>query len=903
MSVLAAARRVRAHGGQFLLLGVLALVVAALVAGVPRAANRLTDDGLREHLAEQPVAQRDLTYATGPAVQQGAAGLTRARQAELDSRLDRMPAPVRDAVAERWYLAEATPGRLTGPDLAARNLLVDFRLRAMSGARDAATLVEGVWPAEEPPAVDEPVQVALAADMATALNLRVGSQVRLAALPTGAGPAPVGLVVVGVFRPHDPAGGIWDTLPPVLRIVQPEGEGLPFNAVGLVGAGALDARAADAWPLRFSWRYRVGTDRIDVRALDGTVGALAVAQREAPADTPLTQGLDIPLRDFAAAVDRARTLLAVVAAGVLATLAGLVLLAVALAVRNRRPEFTLIRARGGTRGTAARRCLAESVLVVPPAAVLGWLLGSLVPGAPDGTAALVVAVTAVTTLALPLAALAVPTGEGGRRDLVRLSASTRRLTGEVLLVALAVLGVVLLRRRGLTPGDVDPLLVSVPVLVALAAAVLALRAYPWPLRLLSRLATGTRGAVAFLGAARAGRSAVGTPLVVVVVAVATAAFCAVVAVGIEAGRDRATDRLVPADALVTGYRLAPETADELAALAGVRAVTGLLQDPGRPLARDANGTDARIGDAAVLVVDGPELAEVARRAGRDLAVPEPLLAGGDPAAPAPAVVSPALAAALTGAGLDRSAFVQLQGQRYEFRVAGTVESFPLVAPGTERFVILPRQALPTRTYPAVPTGFLLAGDDLDPAEVRRVGDEGQRRFQSSGSLTGLAPPLGVTVTTWVDLRGQRGAGGANGVLAFGFLAGAAGGTVFGLLAIAFTVLAGARARGQALSRLRTLGLSRRQWQGLLLIELVPLVGASVLTGALVGALLPVLLAPLLGLSAFTGGPVPVTFDPGLVAAVLGLGAVALGLAVAVEALNSRRTRLAEALRTDRGEAR
>ncbi|MFD0787730.1 hypothetical protein ACFQZ8_27815, partial [Micromonospora azadirachtae] len=69
------------------------------------------------------------------------------------------------------------------------------------------------------------------------------------------------------------------------------------------------------------------------------------------------------------------------------------------------------------------------------------------------------------------------------------------------------------------------------------------------------------------------------------------------------------------------------------------------------------------------------------------------------------------------------------------------------------------------------------------------------------------------------------------------------------------------------------------------------------TGALVGALLPLLLTPLLGLSAFTSGmPVQVAFEPGLVVAVVALGALALGFALAIEALNNRRLRLGEVLR-------
>jgi putative ABC transport system permease protein len=147
------------------------------------------------------------------------------------------------------------------------------------------------------------------------------------------------------------------------------------------------------------------------------------------------------------------------------------------------------------------------------------------------------------------------------------------------------------------------------------------------------------------------------------------------------------------------------------------------------------------------------------------------------------------------------------------------------------------------------------------------------------------------------VRAELGGSGVNGLLVFGFTVGAVGGGVLGLLALAFAVLAGARGRGQVLSRLRTMGLSRRQWRGLLLVELTPLVLVSVLTGALVGAVLPVLLTPVLGLAAFTGGAaVRVRFEPGLVAGVLGLAVLALGFAVAVEALNNRRMRLGEVLR-------
>lgn len=897
MSIGAVVRRVRAYGGHFLLLAVLTLVVTLLINGVPRTVNRLAEQGLREQLATAPAVQRDLLYSSQPltAADTGTS-LAEVQRRELDRIQEEMPPIVSDMVDRRWYTAETVAGRLTGPDLKARNLLVDLSLRALPGIQDAGTLVDGRWP-EGAAADTAPVQVALADDVARRLNLRVGSQLNLSPLETTPGADAVPVTVVGVFRPRDRADGIWEGLPQVLRVEEPQGDGQPFVAVGAVDASGLDRLAAADWPTRFSWRYRLGTHGMDVRALDELIDALQRMSQEATPGRSFVQGADVPLREFADALAAARTVLAVIGAGVLATLGGLVLLAVALATRRRRDEYLLMRARGGAAVAGARRSLAESLLVVPVAAAAGWLLGQLVPGPAEDTLPYVVGVAVLLTLALPVAALAVPSGNTGRRDLVRLRPSARRVTVEVFLVLLAGLAVVLLRRRGLTLGEVDPLLVAVPVLLALAVAVLAMRAYPLPLRLVSRIAARTRGSVAFLGTARAGRAVTAAPVVVVVLAIATAGFCAVVAAGIEGSRDRAASRSVPADALIRGERLAPDTEAELERMPGVADALPVAYEPAPRLARDEAGTDAGLGTTAVLLVDGPALARLVRETGADVTVPESLTgAGGQPGA-VPAVVSPAVAADLAEQEMTGSAFVAVQGRRYEFRVAATADSFPLVSRETQRFVVLPWQALPDGPREPVPTGFLIGGDDLDAEALRLVGDEGQDRYQKTGTVTGGQRPRGVEVLTWEQARQQVGGSGANGVLVFAFAAGAAGATVLGLLAIAFTVLAGARSRGLVLSRLRTLGLSRRQWRGLLLVELAPLVGAAVLTGAVVGALLPLLLTPVLGLSAFTSGvPVRVAFEPGLVAAVVALGAVALGFAVAVETLNNRRLRLGEALR-------
>jgi putative ABC transport system permease protein len=880
---------VRTYGGQFALLAVLAMVAALLVTAVPRVANRLAETGLREHVAAQPSAIRDITFA----YQQGALDLppsgTGSRAGELAELQDQMPPELRRAIGERWYAAQTGLARATGPDLARNNLMVDLGLRAMSGAEEAATMVEGRWPANSV-APRAPIEAVISAGVADGLGLRVGSRLGLALVGES---GDTELVIVGIFRPIDPGAGVWDSLPSLLRTAPPPEDVGPTLAVALTSDAGINSQLAADSPVTFTWRYRITPERLDVAEVDAVADAIQRLDRNPPGLMKITQGVDGVLREFIRALAAARTLLAVVSAGVLATLGGLIGLAARLAVQRRREEFVLLRARGGALTAVAGRCLAESLLVIPVAAALGWSIGLAVPGRPAETGWLVGLVVVITTLALPVAAVASRPAVAGRRDLVGVRASTRRLTFEISVLAVAALGVILLRRRGLTPGAVDPLLVSVPVLLAVAAGVIALRIYPWPLRLVGRLAARARGTVAFLGMARAGRSATAAPLIVVVVAVATAAFSGVVAAGIEDGRDRAADLVVPADALITGDLFAPDTADALAALPGVRAVTPVVAEPAQRLSATADPPPNDLDQVFVLVVDAPAFARVAAQSGARVDVPGALIAAGAGAGPVPALVSPSVAADAAG-----NPFVTVQDGRYEFQVAAVAESFPTISRSTSRFVVLPGQALPARANaPLIPTGFLLAGTTVDPTALQRTGDEGQRRHFTTGLVTGKPPARPAAVTDWSAIRARLGGGGANGMLFFGFGAGTAGGAMLGLLAIAFAVLAGARARGRVLSRLRTMGLSRPQWRGLLVFELAPLVGVSVLTGAAVGALLPLLLTPALGLSAFTGGsPVRVRFEPGLVGGVLVLGGLALVTAIGVEATINRRLRLGEALR-------
>jgi putative ABC transport system permease protein len=792
--------------------------------------------------------------------------------------------PLPDLVGESWFAGSVGPE--VGPDKvltrAPTGTRTAFGLRMQTGVTEAARLTAGRWPATSQKATR--AQIAVSTDVAEQMGLRLNTVLTLDAGPK------VQVEVVGTFEPVDRSAHIWDDAPQMLTPAPGIGDEVPPVAIALTDVTGLHLAAPRLGSLTYRWRYRIDERRLNAGTLDEVIAAVEQTQRT-PFFAHVSTSLDRVLTRFSDQLRSVRALLAVVQAGLLSTLLGLLLLAARLAVERRRDELALLRARGGAVLTIGGRTLGESAVVLPAAVLAGWGLGLLVPGRPPGTGWLVAAVGALTVLAIPVLAMA---GQrrlsftSRRRDLTGTRPSARRLTAELSVLVLAVLGAYLLRRRGLSQDSgVDPYLVCVPVLLATGTALVALRIVPWPLRQAGRLAARARGAVAFLGLARAGRGAAAVvgPLAVVVIAVTTGVFGSVVTSTIDAARDRAADLEIPADAQVTGFRFTPQTADRIAAVPGVTAVAPLVDYPGTSI----HAADGAADFARFLVVDPDKFRRVVEQSGVDATLPE-ILSGARAGGPAPAVVSPEVAAEFPGGGAAAT-----RVGRFEFSVAAVVDSFPGLGVDTDRFVVVPWQALPVSlSGPLAPNRFFIAGHGFDVDSVRQVGDAGQQAYAETSS-SALSQP--TEITTRASLREGLERTGANQVLTFAFVVATAGAAALALLATGFTVLAEARGRGRALSRLRTMGLSGRQSRATLVYELVPLVCVAVLVGAVVGALLPRLLGPALGLDLFTAGAAAtIHLDPLLVAGLLALVVVALAVAATVENLVNRRMRLGEVLR-------
>ncbi|MDG4790710.1 FtsX-like permease family protein [Micromonospora sp. WMMD1102] len=902
-------RRARVFAGYLGLLGMLGLVAALLVTGAPRLANGFADDGLRHDVRDLPYQVRDLnlTADQDPLQRPDAA----AAADQLDRYRKRLPGPLPGLVGQQWFAGRIGPKDLSvsgdAPSLRG-NCPPELQLRGQAGIERELRMVEGRWPVSR-----GGVEAAVSREAAGILGLRVGTLVELSGKGFVLGSVPVR--IVGIYDPVDPAAPAWDAIRLAEVPCPSPTDGTTHRAALLTDLPGITA-AGRVLGIGYDWRYRVDEERMTSADIPEVLTAFAATRRTPPErGLVLATGLDSGLTRFDDQLRAVRALLAVVQAGILATLLGLVVLAAGLAVQRRREEFTLLRARGAATAAIGARTLRETAVVLPFAVLAGWLLGRLAPGRPAGAEPLGVALVLLgTTLAIPLLAVLSQRRAsfvGQRRDLVRHRPSVRRLTAELFVLLLAVLGVLLLHRRGLSQASgVDPYLVSVPVLLAVAAALLALRLVPWPLRQLGRIAARARTVVPFVGLARAGRGAPVTvgPLAVLVVAIATGVFTSVVTSTVAEARDRVTDQEIGADARITGSYSEQATADRLAALPGVAAVSPLAVEVGQPL-RSATpdllgGRD--LGQVQVLVVDGPSLARVLAESGVDAGVPAGLTAPGRVDGPVPALVSPdvadAVGAGAVGAGaVGAGAVTEVQGRRYAFRVDRVASGFPGVAVDARRFVVLPWQALPVPEFqPIRANQFLLAGEGFAPAELTATVDAAQREYLAkvlAQPVEQVRPQTAVAVDTWTAHRRSLERSGVNRLLSFTFGTGVAGATALALLAVGFAVLAEAPGRGRMLSRLRTMGLSGRQGRGLLVYELVPLLGVAVLTGGLVGVALPRLLGPALGLSGFTGGlPARIHLDPLLLVAVLLLVVVALVAALAVENVVNRRMRLGEVLR-------
>ncbi|HET6969422.1 MAG TPA: hypothetical protein VFI44_14140 [Ornithinibacter sp.] len=912
-------RSLAAERGTAVLLAVLTVVTTAFLVAAPRVESVAHDRALGDAVSTSVPAERDLglrlTTRAGRA-SRASATPTQGPVAPFvpvdDAVRAAMGPDVLDLLSGSFVAAQSDPlvvTRASGEPLGVSSAEVAVRV-------DGAALDRVRWVAGGPPGpatatrslvdsadqehVVRVVPVGVSADTARAWRLSAGDVLDVSA---GGGTrrivSPSAVVVSGVFAPLDPTDEVWAAEPRMLgiaKILTDQGGTTdqaaviaPLESYAVVGDGLWRGPSDEQPPspspaLDHTWRYTLAADRLTRDDVDVLRRFLARLETDPTvwAGVPHVPAVGTGLGGLLDGYERDVSVTSVMtsfATGGVTGLAVLVLALTALLGAQRRDrEVRLLRARGASRLQVLTLVgVATSVLAVPLAGLTAIAVVLVLPGTTPVSAWVEVA---LVVLLPPVVAM----GATARRirvlDVVATESTTtvraaRRAVLELAVVLLAVLAVTTVRSRGavIASGRTDWYAAVTPVLVALAAAVVALRVMPRPVSWLAGTAERGRGLVAFVGLTRAARTGAraAVPLGALVVGTTLVTLMATLTASVGDQRELAALRTVGADARVDAARVDATDVAALAARPGVQEALPAHVDAGATITAEGRTTSV-----VVLAVDPVRYA--ALLAGTPLAFTPPTTATDGRV---PVVLS-------SGAQVG-DLELGLRGLSTPARRVATVPSLERSVGGQGRVVALVPLDVLTAALPTTqPNAVLLAASegaqrDLDATAARD-------RSELGGLATGV-----VTVTGYSAAVADRA---LPSLVAGTFLVGVVLAGVLTFLAVLLLLAATRPDRAELAIRLRTMGLPHGHERRLAWAEVLPLLVTGVLAGCVVGVLVPSVLAGALDLAPFTGAVTRLPIDPRPLAGLL-VGLVVLGvgsLALLTDAASTRRGSLAEHLR-------
>jgi putative ABC transport system permease protein len=751
-------------------------------------------------------------------------------------------------------------------------------------------------PAAASPASSQAVvpllQVLVSPQTARRFGLHPGSTVRIAGpqIAVSGNLAAITLQVTGIVAPRDPSSTFWTADPTAIT----PGLQAPFNRapywVGEVfaGPGEINAVQQDFGPqgLALQWELPLAFGSLGGQQAQPLLAALNRLSAQSPALTgdvagassalQVTSGLVQPLTAFLSAAQAVDTLLWLLYVSLV--VAGLVvlLLAARMIALRRSAELTVRRARGASLPQIAAITARGAAVACVPAAIGAMVLAVLLvpapgPGAGPGPAAVAggwwpPAVVLLIAVCAPAAVAAwqqrLPRPSGGRR---RRRSGPRRVA-EATAVAAAVAGIVVYRQQGTRPGSGVNLYTSaVPVLVAVPAVIVVLRVYPLVVRGLLRGSARRAGATAFLGLARAARTALtpALPAFALVLALSAAAFAGMVRDAVTRGEVAASWQAAGADATISASgQLSPDLVPDAvltpAALRAAAAVPGVTHAAAVWLATWTAPSGQQL---TGLAVDPASYAALVAATQTFPRVPARLLATGSPQ---PVLASPQAAADL-GHGAVALTTQATAARPLRVRVAGELSGTPAL-PGGGAFVVMPLAAIHAQGAPVQVNELLLTGADIDSARLSAV----VRAMVPGGAATFRSDILNGLTTAPLQH-------GAFVLFTLAIIAAAGLGLAVMLLELAL----GTAEREATLARLATMGLGDGQRVRVVVLEVLPAVIAAAVAALACALFLPRVVAPAVDLSAFTGSAAAVPLTPDVAAVILPLAAL---LAVAVAAL-------------------
>ncbi len=564
---LLAARRIRSDLPLTTAIFGVVLVTSFVFAAAPRAFQANADDGLQFAVAKASPFERNVEITQAGRIEPSEQDPIAAVGSAGTRLVQRFPESVREVVRDRRDAVETTrytavdaPG-MPGPPGTTRLMTLEY----IEGAADHLRLSAGRMPEEHDEIVPLPfrlgqpqarlVEITIPQVAANQLTLGVGDVLYLEPdfEDVLVGPVPlserrmIAAEVTGIFVPKTDADRAWLDDAKLDRAVTRDTDQRRYvYGFGLFAPSAYGevADATAPLPLRYSWRFDVGAsgfdagglDRLDsdVRALDASFGESTFGQR---LGTGVRTGLSDVLTGYRGDRDAAAAAIAIGATGLLALALAVVALLGGLAANRRGESIALVRSRGGASWQVLGAEAVEGIAVALPAAALGCLLALLLTdGRRLAPSLLLVAGIVLATGGLLAAAAAGAARSGltarGRDEVAVGVVSPRRLAVEAAILVSSLVGVYLLRRRGLSDeSGFDPYLAAVPLLLGLAAGIVAVRIYPLPVRFLAAAAGRRRDLVPALALRRVARQpgVTAAPLLVLLLGVSVSVFTAVVA--------------------------------------------------------------------------------------------------------------------------------------------------------------------------------------------------------------------------------------------------------------------------------------------------------------------------------------------------------------------------------------
>jgi len=924
-------RRLRSEMGIALLILLLVGITTALFAGAPRVFNLVADQGLATSFDEASPVNRNIELSRQFVVPTFNNPLAVVDQLG-EQYLDRFPGSARDLVRDRGIRATTARFAIADPP----NFETFVSLRYQDGIEDAIRYVDGRPPqatGEElpaasfvfgsgdgvgPPDVPPRVEIALSERTAATIGVEVGDVLAGSVdeqdplVPGSLNyPLQAQLEVVGIFAVDDPAAEVWfsDNTLNEISLRGTVDTPLAF-ATGLIAPEAFADVAAMSLPAQYEWRYFVDGSRLDAGQVETLLPDLRRTATQfsrttgaaGPERVSFRSGLIALLERYEAERAASEAVLSVAATGPITLAAGAIAMTAVLLVARRRANLVLARDRGASGRLLLGTQLWEAVVLAGLGAIVGYTIAILlVPGRGSALSPILAVATALGAVILLVAATWPATRRGdtrpGRDEPVGLKASPRRLVFEATAVGLAIAGIFLLQQRGLTIGETsgdgivrfDPFLAAVPILVGVAAAILAVRLYPVPIRFFGWLAARRRDLVPVLGlrsvARRASFSAL--PLLVLMLTAAFGSFAAVLMVSIDRGQVEASWAGVGAD-----YRIEARDGGNVTDLAligvdGVDATASGFLDASTEYRSDPRVPSRirflAIDPAAYAVVTADSPAEPDFPPALQLigATDSPTLGTEDE--PIPAIVSARAPSGAKPIPRGTEFPVMVNGQEVWFTVADVRPSFPGMPAGLP-FILTSFPAVRAALdRPFAPNVLYVRGSD---AAAPGIAERVDAAVASSTTTSRHAWYAGLREAPLIAVVGN------------GFMVALVVAAAYTLLAVVAALILSSARRTRDTAFLRTLGLSSRQAFGITVLEHGTPVLVALIPGILIGIAVAGLLESSLGLGAFIGPEVPfrIHVEWGAIATVAVSLIIVVAVAIAVSTWLARRAPPIEALR-------